>query len=188
MDPSNHNQPSLDQHGVEIQAFGTVCLLPLALANEVRQESCQLLNQILADSITLHSHYKKHRWLMRGYTFYQLHLILGKHANEQEKLTYTVAERIQNLGGVAVADPRHVAEITKISRPPNGVEQVPVMLSRLLDEHQQIIAEVREAAHKTAESGDDGTSDLLVSNVLRTNERQVGFLAEHLADTLVVWS
>ncbi|MBE7159064.1 MAG: DNA starvation/stationary phase protection protein [Rhodospirillales bacterium] len=183
---SRHSQPRFHQHGQEIQAFGTVRLLPVALSNEARQQSCQLLNQILADSIILHSHYKKHHWLMRGPTFYQLHLLLDKHAGEQAKLIDLMAERIQKLGGVAVGDPRHVAELTKIERPPDGVEEVPVMLSRLLDEHEQIIAEVREAAHKAADLGDDGTNDLLVSDTLRTNETQVWFLVEHLVDTPVV--
>ena len=181
-----HSQPRFHQRGQEIQAFGTVRLLPIGLSNEARQQSCQLLNQILADTIILHSHYKKHHWLMRGPTFHQLHLLLDKHAGEQAKLIDLMAERIQKLGGVAVGDPRHVAEITKIERPPNGVEEVPVMLSRLLDEHEQIIAEVREAAHKAADLGDDGTNDLLVSDTLRTNETQVWFLVEHLVDTPVV--
>ena len=180
------SQPLIDQHGQEIQAYGTVRLLPLALAKETRQEVCQLINQILADSIILHAHYKKHHWMMRGHTFYQLHLLLDKHAGEQDELIDAMAERVQTLGGVAIADPRHVAEITKISRPPNGVEEVPVMLSRLLEEHQLIIAETREAAHKAAELGDDGSNDLLVSDTLRTNETQMWFLVEHLVDTPLV--
>ena len=38
-------------------------------------------------------------------------------------------------------------------------------------------------ARRASEIGDDGTNDLLVSQVLRTNEMQVWFLAEHLVDT-----
>jgi len=97
-----------------------------------------------------------------------------------------VAERVQTLGGIAVADPRRVAEITRIPRPPNGAEEVPAMLSRLLEAHELIIAETREAAARTAEQGDDGSNDVLVSDVLRTNELQTWFIAEHLVDTPVV--
>lgn len=184
---ANHgSQPQLYQHGQEIQAFGTVRRLPIALALEARAESCQLLNQLLADSQILFSLYKKHHWLMRGHTFYQLHLLLDKHAGEQLALIDTIAERIQMLGGVAVGDPRHVAEITKISRPPNGVEEVPVMLSRLLDAHEAIITGVRDAIERTARNGDAGSNDLLMSDVLRAHETQVWFLAEHLVDTPLV--
>lgn len=181
-------QPILHQHGQEIQQYGTLRELPIALDATARSQSCELLNQILADSIILYSLYKKHHWLMRGGTFYQLHLLLDKHADEQLKLIDLLGERVQTLGGVAIADPRHVAEITKIDRPPNGVEAVPVMLSRLLEAHESIVGEVRESISKTASNRDDGTNDLLMSEVLRTHEQQVWFLAEHLVDTPLVRS
>lgn len=125
---------------------------------------------------------------MRGNTFYQLHLLLDKHADEQLKLIDLMGERVQTIGGVTIADPRHVAEITRIERPPNGVEEVPVMLSRLLEAHELIITEVRDGITQTATSRDDGTNDLLMSEVLRTNELQVWFIAEHLVDTPLVRS
>jgi starvation-inducible DNA-binding protein len=194
MQTQNHNaqaaisQPILHQHGHEIQQYGTLRELPIALHTVARSQSCELLNQILADSIILYSLYKKHHWLMRGNTFYQLHLLLDKHADEQLNLIDSLGERVQTLGGVAIADPRHVAEITKIDRPPNGVEAIPVMLSRLLEAHELIIMEVRESITKTATHRDDGTNDLLMSDVLRTHEQQVWFLAEHLVDTPLVRS
>ena len=180
------SQPLFHQHGVEVQRFGEMRLLPIALGHDARLESCQLLNGILADSMILYSLYKKHHWLVRGPTFYQLHLLLDKHAEEQLKLIDLIGERVQTLGGVAVADPRHVAEVTTIPRPPNGVEEVPAMLSRLLQGHEIIIEKVREAIEKTAKVGDDGTNDLLMSDVLRTNELQTWFIAEHLVDIPLV--
>jgi starvation-inducible DNA-binding protein len=176
------SQPMLHKLGMEIQSFGTMRLLPIALSNEVRARSCQELNRILADTQILYSLYKKHHWLMRGLTFYQLHLLLDKHANEQLELVDLIAERVQTLGGVAVGDPRHVAEITTIPRPPNGAEEVLAMLSRLLEAHEIIIAKVRDTIESTANDGDAGTNDILTSNVLRTNELQVWFVAEHLVE------
>ena len=126
------SQPLLYQHGPLIQEYGTLRLLPLALGHDTRLESCQLLNQILADTLILYSLYKKHHWQMRGPTFYQLHLLLDKHAGEQLELIDTLAERVQQLGGVAIADPRHVAEVTTIERPPDRVEEVPAMLAAAL--------------------------------------------------------
>lgn len=182
------SQPTLHQHGYEIQPFGTLRNLPIALDANSRLQNCELINQVLADSIILYNLYKKHHWLMRGQTFYQLHLLLDKHADEQLELIDTMGERVQTLGGIAIADPRHVAEVTKVSRPPNGAEEVPMMLSRLLDAHELIIGELRDGIKKTAENGDDGTNDMFVSQVLRTNELQVWFLAEHLVDTPIVRS
>ena len=180
------SQPLFHQHGVEVQEFGKMRLFPLALGYEARVESVQLLNQILSDSMILYALYKKHHWLVRGPTFFQLHLLLDKHADEQLKLIDLLGERVQTLGGVAVGDPRLAAEITTVPRPPDGAEEVPAMLSRLLEAHEIIIEKVREAITKTAENRDDGTNDLLMSDVLRTNELQVWFVAEHLVDVPVV--
>jgi starvation-inducible DNA-binding protein len=126
-----------------------------------------------------------HHWLVRGHTFYQLHLLLDKHAEEQLKLIDLIAERVQTLGGVAIADPRHVAEVTTIPRPPNGAEQVPAMLSRLLEAHEIVIQKVRDAITKTAANRDGGTNDMLMGEVLRTNELRVWF-AEDLVDVPAV--
>ncbi|GAB1339489.1 DNA starvation/stationary phase protection protein [Streptomyces sp. E-15] len=185
---STGSQPWLHQKGAVIQEFGTVKQFPLALSYEARMYSCQRLNKVLADTQILYGLYKKHHWNMRGATFYQLHLLLDKHAGEQLELVDTLAERVQTLGGVAVGDPRHVAELTSIPRPPDGVEEVPAMLSRLLEAHETILTEAHDAAARTAELGDDGTNDLLVSQIIRTGELQSWFVAEHLVDTPLVRS
>lgn len=182
----NDAQPLLSQTSREIQKYGTLRDLPIALSEEARAESCKVLNQVLADTMILYSLYKKHHWLVAGHTFYQLHLLFDKHAGEQLELVDELAERVQLLGGIAISDPRHVAEITKIERPPNGREEVPAMISRLLEAHETIISEVRKAIKTTEENEDWGSNDLLMSDVLRTNELQVWFVAEHLVDTPLV--
>jgi starvation-inducible DNA-binding protein len=184
--PKLSSQPLYPQHGTEIQEFGTVRLLPLGLSHDARLYSCQRLNQLLADTQILYALYKKHHWLMRGTTFYQLHLLLDKHAGEQIELVDAIAERVQTLGGVAVGDPRHVAEMTRIPRAPNGCEEVPTMLSRLLEAHELILIDARDAARRVGDQGDDGTNDLIVSEVIRTGELQAWFLVEHLVDTPLV--
>ena len=149
---------------------------------ETRRASADNLNQLLADTITLRDLYKKHHWQVSGPTFYQLHLLFDKHFNEQNELVDLIAERIMMLGGVSVAMSADVAEMTLIPRPPKGREEVPVQISRLLHAHEIVLEEARAMARKAAEEGDDGTNDLLVSNVIRTNEMQVWFVAEHVVD------
>jgi starvation-inducible DNA-binding protein len=174
--------PLLEQRGKVVQDFGSVIRLPIALSEKVCAESARALNEILADTMTLRDLYKKHHWQVSGHTFYQLHLLFDKHFEEQSKLVDEIAERIQLLGGISVAMAPDVAEMTNIERPPRGREEVPVQISRLLKAHETIIAEVRSAAKKADDNDDAGTNDLLVSSVLRTNELQVWFLAEHLVD------
>jgi starvation-inducible DNA-binding protein len=179
-------EPQYAELGNEIQRFGTLRGLPIELKEAARSESCELLNEILADSLILYALYKKHHWLVAGPTFYQLHLLFDKHAEEQNELIDDLAERVQALGGIAVGDPRHAAELTTIERAPDGAEDVPAMITRLLYAHRTIIGKVRKGIETTEESKDWGSNDLLMGDVLRTHELQVWFLAEHLVDVPLI--
>jgi starvation-inducible DNA-binding protein len=179
-------QPLLQQHGKEIQTFTSLTRLPLALDEAVCRKSVEALNQVLVDSLTIRDLYKKHHWQMSGPTFFQLHTLMDKHFDQQLELIDMLAERVQMLGGISIAMAHDVAEMTRIPRPPRGREEVPVQLARLLEAHETILQESRQAAHEAADAGDDGTNDLLVSSVIRTHEMQVWFLAEHLVDTPLV--
>ncbi|QKG51988.1 Dps family protein [Hymenobacter sp. BRD67] len=185
--PAVNIQPLLNQQlkaPSPTQRFGTVSQrLPIGLTDEVRLASVNMLNQLLADTISLRDLYKKHHWQVVGPTFYQLHLLYDKHYEEQAELVDTIAERIQILGGVAVAMAADVAETTSIPRPPRDREEAPVQVSRLLEAHQIILKNCHDYAKKADDAGDDGTNDLIVSNVMRTNELQVWFVSEHIVES-----
>jgi starvation-inducible DNA-binding protein len=169
-------QPHYSQSARELQAFGTVtATMPLQLEEAVRLEMTEQLNQLLADTITLRDLYKKSHWQVSGATFYQLHLLFDKHYGEQNEIV-----------GISIAMAHDVAELTRIPRPPKGREEVPVQLSRLLDAHQIILSHCHELAERADKLGDDGTNDLVVSDVLRPGELQVWFLSEHLVDAPLV--
>jgi starvation-inducible DNA-binding protein len=179
--------PRYHQRAAEFQAFNTVAnRMPLQLEEPVRLEMTEQLNQLLADTMTLRDLYKKSHWQVAGPTFYQLHLLYDKHYGEQAELVDTIAERIQILGGISLAMAPDVAETTRIERPPKGREEVPVQLSRLLDAHEIIITHCRELSERADKIGDQGTNDMVVSDVLRTNEFQVWFLSEHLVEEPLV--
>ena len=178
--------PILHQRGREIQKFGDIVRLPVGLDEKTCRKSVEALNQVLADTMTLRDLYKKHHWQVAGHTFYSLHLLFDKHFEEQAALVDTIAERIQVLGGLAVAMAPDVAEMTQIERPPRGREEVPVQISRILEAHEQILKFCHKAAGEADERGDDGTNDLMVSDVIRLNELQVWFVAEHLVPESLV--
>jgi len=182
----NKAKPLIHQHAHEIQPFGHLVKLPIALAENVCRESVDNLNQLLADTMTLRDLYKKHHWQLAGPTFYQLHLLFDRHYEQQNESVDTIAERIQLLGGVSLAMAHDVAEATLIPRPPKGREEVPVQISRLLHAHEIVLQEARAMARRAAEAGDDGTNDLIVSDVIRRNELQVWFIAEHVVDVPLV--
>src|SRR4051812_35296526 len=136
-------EPQVGQRSKEVQPYGTLARYPLGLTDQARRVSVEGLNQLLADSMSLRDMYKKHHWQVYGPTFYSLHLLFDKHATEQTELLDQLAERIQTLGGVALAMAGDVAEVTHIEKPPRGREEVPVQVSRLLEAHEHILLEAR---------------------------------------------
>jgi starvation-inducible DNA-binding protein len=183
---SRSPEPRLDVSAPPIQGFGTLRTLPIGLPEKARSASCTALNEILADTMVLYALYKKHHWLVAGPTFYQLHLLFDKHADEQLELIDLIAERVQSLGGIAVGDPRHAAELTSIQRPPDGAEEVAVMIDRTLRAHETIIGKVRKAITMTEDVEDWGSNDMLMGDILRRHELQVWFIAEHVVDVPLV--
>ncbi|HEU5180967.1 MAG TPA: DNA starvation/stationary phase protection protein [Candidatus Polarisedimenticolia bacterium] len=179
-------RPIDHQKAREFQAFGQMTHRPIALSENVARESVENLNQVLADTMTLRDLYKKHHWQAAGPTFNQVHLLFDQHYEEQSLLVDMIAERIQMLGGVTLAMAADVAETTLIPRPPKGREELPVQVSRLLHAHEIILQEARAMARRADDRGDDGTNDLLISNVIRDNEKQVWFLSEHVVDLPMV--
>ena len=179
--------PRLHQRSRELQPFGTVVpMLPLDLEEPVRLEMAEQLNLLLADTMTIRDLYKKAHWQVSGPTFYSLHLLFDKHYEEQLELVDTIAERVQMLGGVSLAMAADVAETTRIERPPRGREPAPVQISRLIDAHQVVLENARPLARRAVELGDDGSNDLLVSELIRTTEMQMWFLREHLVNVPLV--
>ncbi|MBB5055365.1 starvation-inducible DNA-binding protein [Granulicella aggregans] len=180
--PAN-DAPRWHAKAQEIQKFGTVIVdMPHFLTASVREKMVGKLNQLLADSITLRDMYKKHHWQVSGPTFYQLHLLFDKHFDEQVELVDTIAERIQILGGVSIAMGGDVAQLSHIPAPPKGREEVPVQISRLLEAHKHIMQECHDIAEAADDAGDDGTNDMVVSDILRANELQSWFIGQHLVE------
>ena len=178
--------PITHQRGKILQEYGKVVRIPIGLEDDARQKNCQSLNQILADVITLRDMYKKHHWQLSGPTFYPLHLLFDEHADQLTELIDNIAERVQILGGVAIAMAPDVAETTQIERPPRGREEPPVQIDRLLEAHEIILQECHAAADQADENGDDGTNDLLTSKVIPKTEMQVWFVSEHVLDVPTV--
>ena len=164
-----------------VQGFGALAPTRIGLSAEIRHKSVAALNRMLAHTLSLRDLYKKNHWQTSGATFYQLHLLFDKHYEEQAELADTIAERVQTLGGVTLALAGDVATETRVSRAPRGRESVRAELDELCAAHELILIEARALAREAADRGDDGTNDLLVSDVVRTNELQCWFVSEHLA-------
>ncbi|MEO5932045.1 MAG: DNA starvation/stationary phase protection protein [Duganella sp.] len=165
-----------------LQDFGALANVRIGLGAEVRSQGVRALNRLLAHTMAMRDAYKKAHWQTSGATFHQLHLLFDKHYTEQVTIMDAIAERVQTLGGVTFALAQDIADESTISRTaPRGRESAHAQLSRLLDSHETILLEARPLARAAAEAGDDGTNDLIVSQVVRSNELQSWFIGEHLA-------
>jgi starvation-inducible DNA-binding protein len=163
-----------------VQEFGSLAPVRLGLADEVRHQSVAALNRLLAHATSIRDQYRKSHWQACGTNFYELHLLFERSYTEQDLLVDMLAERVQSLGGVALALPRDIQEESRLARGPRGAEGTVAQLLRLVDSHEFILQEARPMARSAAERGDDGTSDLIVSEVIRPNERQSWMVSRHL--------
>ena len=164
-----------------IQQFGTVIEdMPHFLDAKVRTEMVKQLTVLLANTISMRDMYKKHHWQISGPTFYELHLLFDKFYEEQAEFADLIGERIQLLGGVTVAMGGDVAKLATIPAPPIGKEDVPVQVSRLLEGHKIIMKQCSDIGKAADDAGDDGTNDLVISDILRPNELESWFIGQHL--------
>ena len=144
------------------------------------------LNQMLADTMTLRDLYKKSHWQVAGPTFYQLHLLFDKHYAEQSEIVDTIAERIQLLGGISLAMAPTWQRLPRSSDRREGVKKCRSRFRGCWTLTRSSSRHCRELAERADKLGDDGTNDLVVSDVLRPNELQVWFLSEHLVNMPLV--
>lgn len=173
-----------DQHPLDsniLQEFGALAPVRIGLSDEVRSHSVRALNRLLAHTMAIRDAYKKAHWQTSGATFYELHLLFDKHYDEQVVIMDALAERIQTLGGVTFALGQDVADESSIARAPRGRESALAQLRRLTDAHETILVDARPLARLAADGGDDGSNDLIVSQVVRGNELQSWFIGQHLA-------
>lgn len=180
--PSAPEEDPVNTGAARTRTAGPQGYLPIAISEKARETSVELLNQLLADTMALRDLYKKHHWQAAGRWFYQMHLLFDKHYQEQAELADEVAERIRILGGISVAMPHDVAQRTQIRRPPMGRESTVQQIQRLLQAHEIILLQSHGPVKQAEEHGDDGTVDLIVSSVIRTNEMQAWFIGQHLAN------
>jgi starvation-inducible DNA-binding protein len=177
MTTHNRSQP---ERAPVVQSFDSLAPVRMGLAEDVRHQSVSALNRLLAHTIAIRNLYKKADWQTSASTFYELHLLFNKHYDEQDAWMDALAERIQALGGVARALPRDVAEETRLARAPSGVESAADQLRHLVDAHEFILLEARPLSREAVARGDEGTNDLIVSQIVRGNELQSWFLLRHL--------
>jgi starvation-inducible DNA-binding protein len=148
------------------------------LPEKVRTQIITMLQERLVDSIDLSMQAKQAHWNVKGPSFIALHELFDKVSEEAEGFVDLLAERIVQLGGIALGTLESVAQ--KSSLPvysvviSSGKEHV-AALSHALAAYGE---SVRNAIETANEMKDAGTADLL-TEISRGTDKYLWFVEAH---------
>jgi len=146
---------------------------------DARRELVDMLNQQLADVITLHSQTKQAHWNVKGERFFQLHELYDELADDIFGYIDDTAERITALGGTALGTTELAANATTLPAYPleniSGAETLKLMVER----YSMTVASVRQGIARASELDDPTTEDLL-TEMSRVLDEKLYFLESHL--------
>jgi starvation-inducible DNA-binding protein len=139
----------------------------------------EVLNERLAAASDAYSQSKFAHWNVKGLNFYQLHLLFDKVAETIEPQIDEIAERITALGGVANGTVRQAANSSTLPEYPVDSKTGPEHLAAMVGLLSQYAADLRSAAEKAADLGDDPTHDFFNQMIIDV-EQQLYFVESHL--------
>ncbi len=134
----------------------------IGLNETQRQGVIDLLNQDLADSYLLLVKTKKYHWDVVGPQFMTLHKLWQEHYEALTLNVDVIAERVRTLGGYPVGTMEGFLAICSLKEHAGKIPTATGMVSQLLDDHEQIVRNLREHIDQCSNKfKDDGTADFL---------------------------
>jgi starvation-inducible DNA-binding protein len=149
------------------------------LSGNAKAVSIRLLNARLADSIDLALVTKQAHWNIKGPNFIALHEMIDGFRTELDGHVDTMAERVVQLGGVALGTTQEVAKGTTLAPYPTDIGASKDHLAALIERYAKVAAAVRAAIDETDGAGDVDTSDLLTA-YSRALDKALWFLEAHV--------
>jgi starvation-inducible DNA-binding protein len=149
------------------------------LSESIRQQSIDILNARLADTVDLKTQAKQAHWNVKGPEFFQLHELFDSVATHFDEQADLIAERITALGGTALGTARVAAATSAIPEydldAVGGLDHVVALSERLAKAANQFRADI----DRTDDLGDKATSDLF-TQITREADKNLWFLEAHL--------
>lgn len=149
------------------------------LSESTRNQSIDILNARLADTVDLKTQAKQAHWNVKGPEFFQLHELFDTLAEHFDAQADLIAERVTAIGGTALGTARLVAATSSIPEydldATGGIDHVLALSQRLARAANQLRGDIE----RTASFGDQGTSDLL-TELTRQADKDLWFLEAHL--------
>ena len=134
----------------------------IGLTEEQRKGVCDLLNNDLADAYLLLVKTKKYHWDVVGPQFRSLHMLWEEHYQTLTMNIDSIAERVRALGGFPAGTMEEFLKLTSLKENPETLPLATLMVSSLVDDHEQIIRNLREHIDACGDKfHDEGTADFL---------------------------
>jgi starvation-inducible DNA-binding protein len=165
------------------QSAVQTCAIPAQLATVTDLSQAQIsavteaLNPLIADHISLYIKTKNYHWHLSGPRFRDLHLLFEEQAEALLAAVDVMAERVRRIGGTTVRSIGHISQLRTLSDDNDDFVSPREMAHRLMEDHNQIVQNMRAAAELCDQNKDLGTTNEL-QELLDKAERRKWFLFE----------
>jgi starvation-inducible DNA-binding protein len=152
----------------------------IGLSDTQRASVVDLLNHDVADVYLLLVKTKKHHWDVVGPQFRTLHLLWEEQYTALSENLDLMAERVRTLGGYPVGTMAGCLQLASIKEHPGDVPTATNMVERMVEDHEQIIRNLRKHVDACAEEySDQGTADFL-TGLMEEHEKMAWMLRSFL--------
>jgi starvation-inducible DNA-binding protein len=122
----------------------------------------EVINQQVANWNVLFTKLHNYHWYVTGENFFDLHVKLEELYDYSAEKLDEFAERILALQGNPVATLKDCLAITTLDEAKGG-ETTIQMVKQVLNDFEQVIAELKEGIKVAVEDEDDATADMFIS-------------------------
>lgn len=147
--------------------------------DKLRDRIAGMLNEVLANSISLRLHAKTAHWNVRGPQFMALHELFDKVASETSEYSDMIAERIGQMGHLAEGTPEVVSKTNSLPAFPNDEIDGPKIVKALSESLAKFIESCRDGIQRAEQMDDPITADIL-TEASRGAELNLWFVESHL--------